>query len=472
MSSLENTITDVMNEEATKLPSSKGDVSPADVGSDAKAEKKASDLAKAAGDSVKPAPKTNKAGSGDSMEVASDGKTKVEKDKAVNQEEVESEDEAVQEEMGGDMTKAETMKAAVDQMKKMSGEKLQAMYSKVVSAEVGEEDDEDGKAESLTRNATIRKVVEALKDLEVSEITKLFTKKEEVEEGELPDALKKAIAKKKGEKEEEMDDDEDEDEEVKKEEVEIDMTDDINALVADEDLSEDFKAKAKTIFEGAVAAKVKEQMIEAEAKLEEETTQKIEEIKDDLTEKVDSYLNYVSESWVEDNELAIERGLKSELTEDFISGLKQLFEEHYVEVPEDKFDVVEELANRLDEMEDKLNEEVASNIVAQQDIEELQREKIISESSNDLADTQVEKLKALLEDVDFENVENFVEKVSTLKESYFGIEKLEVVSDDSAVVSEDADFTGAGDVAQPVNEGMSQYTAALTKFANANTTQK
>ena len=465
MSSLENTITDVMNEEATKLPSSKGDVSPADVGSDAKAEKKASDLAKAAGDSVKPAPKTNKAGSGDSMEVASDGKTKVEKDKAVNQEEVESEDEAVQEEMGGDMTKAETMKAAVDQMKKMSGEKLQAMYSKVVSAEVGEEDDEDGKAESLTRNATIRKVVEALKDLEVSEITKLFTKKEEVEEGELPDALKKAIAKKKGEKEEEMDDDEDEDEEVKKEEVEIDMTDDINALVADEDLSEDFKAKAKTIFEGAVAAKVKEQMIEAEAKLEEETTQKIEEIKDDLTEKVDSYLNYVSESWVEENELAIERGLKSELTEDFINGLKQLFEEHYVEVPEDKFDVVEELANRLDEMEDKLNEEVASNIGAQQDIEELQREKIISESSNDLADTQVEKLKALLEDVDFENVENFVEKVSTLKESYFGIKTLEAVSDDSTVVSEDADFSGKGDVAQPMNESMSKYTSALSKFS-------
>ena len=475
MSSLENTITDVMNEEATKLPSSKGDVNPADVGSDAKAEKKASDLAKAAGDSVKPAPKTNKAGSGDSMEVASDGKTKVEKDKAVNQEEVESEDEAVLE-MDGDMTKAETMKAAVDQMKKMSGEKLQAMYSKVADQPT-EEDGDDGKAESLTRNATIRKVVEALKDLEVSEITKLFTKKEEVEEGELPDALKKAIAKKKGEeskssKEEEMDDDEDEDEEVKKEEVEIDMTDDINALVADEDLSEDFKAKAKTIFEGAVAAKVKEQMIEAEAKLEEETTQKIEEIKDDLTEKVDSYLNYVSESWVEENELAIERGLKSELTEDFINGLKQLFEEHYVEVPEDKFDVVEELANRLDEMEDKLNEEVASNIGAQQDIEELQREKIISEASKDLADTQIEKLKALSEDVDFESIETFQEKVSTLKESYFGEGKVEMISDDSAVVSEDADFSGAGDVAQPVNEGMSQYTAALTKFAKLNTTQK
>ena len=461
MSSLEDTITEVMSEEAAKLPKGGADVSPADVGSDEKAEKKASEMAKKAGDSVKPAPKTNAASSGDSMEVVSDGSTKVEKGKAVNQEETESEDEAVLE-MGGDMTKAETMKAAVDHMKKMSGEELQAMYSKV--ADTKEEDGDDEKSESLTRNATIRKIVEALKDLEVSEITKLFTKKEEVEvEEEADESVEEAKSSK-----EEMDDEdsEEEEEEVKKEEVEIDMTDDINALVADEDLSEEFKAKAKTIFEGAVAAKVKEQMTEAEAKLEEETNQKIEEIKDDLTEKVDSYLNYVSESWVKENELAIERGLKSELTEDFISGLKQLFEEHYVEVPEDKFDVVEELANRLDDMEDKLNEEVASNISALQDIEELQREKIISEASKDLADTQVEKLKALSEDIDYENEETFVEKVATLKESYFGEGKVEAVSDDSAVVSDDADFSGAGDVAQPVNESMTQYTAALTKFAN------
>jgi|TARA_B110000444_G_scaffold259601_1_gene303865 hypothetical protein len=475
MSSLENTIGEVIAEAADiqhKVPG-KGDSAPAAMSSpDADEPKKDSEAAKKAGDATKPAPKTNKADNGDSMEVASDGKTKVEKGKAVNQEEVESDEDVVSE--MADMTKSEMLKAAVEKMKEMSGKELQAMYSKMETSEKDGEEDEQ--SESLTRNAIIRKVVESLKDQEISEVTnfmaeldndaddgdskeklKKTTKTEEdsVEEGELPDALKKAIAKKKGEEEEE----------VKKEEIEIDMTDDINALVADEDLSEEFKAKAKTIFEAAVASKVKEQMTEAEAKLEEETTQKIEEIKDDLTEKVDNYLNYVSESWVTENELAIERGLKSELTEDFINGLKKLFEEHYVEVPEDKFDVVEELANRLDEMEDKLNEEVASNIVAQQDIEELQREKIISESSNDLADTQVEKLKALLEDVDFENVENFVEKVSTLKESYFGIKTLEAVSDDSTVVSEDADFSGKGDVAQPMNESMSKYTSALSKFS-------
>ena len=473
MSSLENTITDVITEDATKLPKSGATVTP-----DKDAEKKASDAASKAGDAVKPAKAPGGSKSGDSMEVASDGKTKVEKGKAVNQEEVESDEDAISE--TSDMSKSDMLKAAVEKMKTMSAKDLQATYDEMEKMETPSEDkdgEEDEQSESLSRNAIIRKVVESLKDQDITEVSSFIDDmvseskddeddeekpmmdsdedEDDVKEGELPDALKKAIAKKKGEEEEE----------VKKEEIEIDMTDDINALVADEDLSEEFKAKAKTIFEAAVASKVKEQMTEAEAKLEEETTQKIEEIKDDLTEKVDNYLNYVSESWVTENELAIERGLKSELTEDFINGLKKLFEEHYVEVPEDKFDVVEELANRLDEMEDKLNEEVASNIVAQQDIEELQREKIISESSNDLADTQVEKLKALLEDIDFENVENFVEKVSTLKESYFGIKTLEAVSDDSTVVSEDADFSGKGDVAQPMNESMSKYTSALSKFS-------
>ena len=371
-------------------------------------------------------------------------------------------------------TKSEMLKAMVQKMKEMGMDELKAAWNKMEMSDM--DGDKDEQVESLSRNALIRSVVENLKDSSTEEVAAFIESMVSVEEGELPPALKKAIAKKKGEEVDEMEDeDEDEDdkkENVKKESYDIDMSDDIEALVSDEDLSEDFKSKAKTIFEAAVSAKVKELSVEKEAQLEEELNTKVEEIKDDLTEKVDSYLNYVSENWVEENELAIERGLKSELTEDFINGLKRLFEEHYVEVPEDKFDVVEELANRLDEMEDKLNEEVANNITAQQDIEELQREKIISEATSDLADTQVEKLKALSEDVDFESVENFVEKVSTLKESYFGIEKVEAVSDDSAVVSEDADFSGAGDVAQPVNEGMSQYTAALTKFAKINTTQK
>jgi hypothetical protein len=441
---------------------------------DPDAEKKASDAADKAGDATSKA----KAPGGDKASEkggeVKDGETKVEKGKAVNQEEVESDEDAISEMDKMEGTKSEMLKAMVQKMKEMGMDELKAAWNKMEMSDM--DGDKDEQVESLSRNALIRSVVENLKDSSTEEVAAFIESMVSVEEGELPPALKKAIAKKKGEEVDEMEDeDEDEDdkkENVKKESYDIDMSDDIDALVSDEDLSEDFKSKAKTIFEAAVSAKVKELSVEKEAQLEEELNTKVEEIKDDLTEKVDSYLNYVSENWVEENELAIERGLKSELTEDFINGLKRLFEEHYVEVPEDKFDVVEELANRLDEMEDKLNEEVANNITAQQDIEELQREKIISEATSDLADTQVEKLKALSEDVDFESVENFVEKVSTLKESYFGIEKVEAVSDDSAVVSEDADFSGAGDVAQPVNEGMSQYTAALTKFAKINTTQK
>jgi hypothetical protein len=251
---------------------------------------------------------------------------------------------------------------------------------------------------------------------------------------------------------------------VKKESYEVDMTADIEALVADEDLSEEFKTKARTIFEAAVSTKVKERITEVEAQSQKDTDAAVEEIKEELTEKVDSYLNYVAEDWVKENELAIERGLKSELTEDFINGLKKLFEEHYVEVPEDKFDVVEELAGRLDSTEDKLNEEVAQNISLSQDIEELKRDKIIGEASQDLADSDQERLKGLTEDVDYEDAEKFQEKVSTLKEAYFKSGKFEAVSDDTTVASSDTDPLSTDEV-QNANPSMSGYTAAISKFA-------
>ncbi len=462
MSNLENTIEEVIAE-ATMPKAKAGAVKPDDKAPehDAKAAEKAGDATKKA-----KAPGGDKAS--EKGGELKDGETKVEKGKAVNFEDIEADEDTISE-MGME-SKSEMLKAMVSKMKEMGMDELKAAWNKMKEmSKMEDEDGDEAKSESLSRNALIRSVVENLKDSSVEEVADFVENMENVDEEVETDedSVDEAkTTKEMDDMDKDDDEEEEEDEEVKKESYDIDMTDDIDALVSDEDLSEDFKSKAKTIFEAAVSAKVKEITVEKEAQLEEELETKVEEIKDDLTEKVDSYLNYVSESWVQENELAIERGLKSELTEDFINGLKKLFEEHYVEVPEDKFDVVEELANRLDEMEDKLNEEVASNITAQQDIEELQREKIISEATSDLADTQVEKLKALSEDVDFENVENFVEKVSTLKESYFGSEKVEAVSDDSAVVSEDADFSGAGDVAQPVNEGMAQYTAALTKFAN------
>ena len=270
-----------------------------------------------------------------------------------------------------------------------------------------------------------------------------------------------AVAPKKKTTDDDEDVDEDEEEDEDEMDESVDMSDDIDALVADEDLTEEFKNKAKTIFEAAVSSKVKSSIDEIEAKYEESTKEAIEEIKEDLTKKVDEYLGYVAESWVSENELAIERGLKSELTEGFINGLKNLFEEHYVEVPEEKFDVIEELASRNDKLDSDLSEEVANNITLSQEIEELKREKIIREASEGLADSEVEKLKTLAVDVDYEDEENFVEKVSTIKESYFKSDKAEAVSDAESVATNDASFE---EPTETILEGeMGRYTAAISK---------
>jgi len=464
MSKLEDTIEEVISEgSGTKapVPTAKGASSP-----DKDEPVKSTDSADKAGDATSkakaPGGEPNKE-AGDEIEDLEKQKDKsTEKGKAQNQEETETDAPSLEE-----MSKADLLKSAVASMKEMDLKSLKA-----ASASLSEEDDEDGedeqKSESLSRNALIRKVVESLKDKSIKEVQSFVKglseedEKEEDEEDEEQSESKKESKSDKSEEGEEEDEDEDE-MEAKKESYEIDMTDDIEALVADEDLSEEFKTKAKTIFEAAVASKVKDEASKIEEQYQTDAEETIEELKKDLTEKVDSYLNYVAESWVSENELAIERGLKTELTEDFINGLKKLFEEHYVEVPEDKFDVVEELAGRLDETEDKLNEEVAQNISLSQSIEELQREKIIREASQDLADSEQEKLKELTEDVDFENEEKFVEKVSTLKEAYFKSEKLEAVSDDTTVASSDTDPLSTDEVQN--DPSMAGYTAAISKFA-------
>ena len=479
MSTLENTIEKVISEGVSdekkeiqhEVPG-KGDAAPAAKSkTDPDAEKHASAAAAKAGDATNPAPKTNAATKQDPIEEPSDGVTKVDKTSIPNQEEVEDDSETPSLE---EMSKADLLKHAVASMKEMDAKTLRAAHS---SLSENDEDDGDGEetSESLSRNALIRKVVESLKDKSVKEVQSFIESLDPAVGDPAKDATEGDRDEDKGtskttqkqttpveSKQEE--DEEEEEEEVKKESYEIDMTDDIEALVADEDLSQEFKTKAKTIFEAAVATKVKERITEIEAQSQEDNAAAVEVIKEDLTEKVDNYLNYVAEDWVKENELAIERGLKSELTEDFINGLKKLFEEHYVEVPEDKFDVVEELAGRLDDTEDKLNEEVAQNISLSQDIEELKREKIISEASQELADSEQERLKELTEDVDYENAEKFQEKVSTLKEAYFKTGKFEAVSDDSGVASSDTDPLSTDQV-QNANPSMTGYTAAISKFA-------
>ena len=458
MSKLEDTIEEVISEgSGTKapVPAAKGASSP-----DKDAQVKSTQSADKAGEATSKAkapggePKQEK---GDEVEDKEKQRDKgTEKGKAVNQEEIDDSDAPSLEEM----SKADLLKHAVASMKELDLKSL-----RVAAASLSEED-EDGedeeKSESLSRNALIRKVVESLKDKSIKEVQSFVKGLSEEDDEEEEEEAKKESKSSKSSKSE--DEDEEEEMEAKKESYEIDMTDDIEALVADEDLSEEFKTKAKTIFEAAVATKVKDRITEIEAQSQEDTAAAVEEIKEDLTEKVDNYLNYVAENWVTENELAIERGLKSELTEDFINGLKKLFEEHYVEVPEDKFDVVEELSGRLDETEDKLNEEVAQNISLAQDVEELKREKIIREASEDLADSEQEKLKELTEDVDYENAETFSEKVSTLKEAYFKTEKFEAVSDDTTVASSDTDPLST-DKVQNANPDMAGYTAAISKFA-------
>lgn len=186
-----------------------------------------------------------------------------------------------------------------------------------------------------------------------------------------------------------------------------------------EDLSEDFKQKATSIFEAAVIARVNNAMEEVTAKLEEQFETQISEAKEAMVEKIDSYLNYVVEQWMAENELAIENGLRTEIAEDFISGLKVLFKEHYIEVPEEKYDVMSEMSDKIEALETRLNEMVGHNAELNTEVVELKRQAIVSEATDDLADTEAAKLAKLLEGVDFESEDLYREKVSVIKENYF-----------------------------------------------------
>jgi len=200
---------------------------------------------------------------------------------------------------------------------------------------------------------------------------------------------------------------------------EYDMEEDVNALLGGEELSEDFKAKAKTIFEAAINAKVAEVKEALEAQYEEQLADRLVEATEELKERVDSYLEYVADEWVNENELAIEQGLKTEMTESFLEGMKGLFEEHYVTIPEDKYDVLESMVEKLDDMETKLNEQIEKNIGLNKRLAESSADSILAQVSEGLAQTQKEKLASLSESVEFESEEEYREKLETLKESYF-----------------------------------------------------
>ena len=199
----------------------------------------------------------------------------------------------------------------------------------------------------------------------------------------------------------------------------VDIEDDVNALLGGEELSEEFKEKAKTIFEAALNSKVKEIQETLEVQYEEKLQEAREELKASLQERVDSYLEYVSQEWIDENTLAIEHGLKTEMTESFLGGMKSLFEEHYVTIPEDKYDVLESMVEKLDDMETKLNEQIEKNINLNSRLAESVADGILESVSGGLAATQKEKLASLAESVEFESEETYRDKLETLKESYF-----------------------------------------------------
>ena len=240
----------------------------------------------------------------------------------------------------------------------------------------------------------------------------------------------------------------------------INVKEDVQALMnADDSLSEDFKVKAATIFEAAVKSKVRSEIERIHEEVGSEKETEIESFKEKLTEKVDTYLNYVVEEWTKENELAIERGLKGEIAEDFISGLKQLFEDHYIDVPNEKYDVLEAQSEKISELESKLNESIEKSVVLSNQTSKLVREQVISEVSEDLADTEIEKFKGLVEDVDFGDEESFREKLNTLKESYFP--KSTVVEQ----TFDDEDGTAAKDI--DTTEAMSAYLSAISRNQKA-----
>ena len=302
---------------------------------------------------------------------------------------------------------------------------------------------------------------------------------EEIKEGEMPkaalDALKKHKEKsedkedKKDEKEvKEMDTHMDKDKKkmepvkagymkssykMKKEEVDEHM----NALVAgQDDLSEEFKTKAATVFESAVNSKVKEIAEQMEADVQTNYEQDVAKAKEELTEKVDSYLSYVVEEWMKENEIALERGIKGEIAEDFISGLKKLFAEHYIDVPDEKYNVLEDQASKIEELEKKLNEQIEKNVELNKDNAEKSRKEIMAEVAGDLADTAKEKFAKLAEEIEWSDAESFKKKCETIKESYFG--KKEEVKDK-------LDDVAAGDEAsnEDLSQAMAAYTAAISK---------
>jgi len=321
-----------------------------------------------------------------------------------------------------------------------------------------EEDMEESKEVSIpkTKAGVIQAAVDMLKSARKEDAQKLFakmTKIDEVDEdndaevGEYDKAMKASLPKKKNELK------------AKAKVEKVDFDEDLENIIKEEaTLSDGFRDKAGTIFEAVLTSKLAEEVERLEAEYAQNLEEEVSDIEGQLVEKVDSYLNYVVENWMKENEVAVNQGLKTEIAEDFMTSLQAVFKEHYIEVPEGKEDLIDDLAEQVSELEESLNKSTEENISLHGQVSSFQKDEVIRNASSGLAETEAEKLAKLCEDVDFDNKETFEQKVDTIKQSYFKGEVKESVDEVNSIAGEDEA------PAEELNDTMSRYTQAITKF--------
>ena len=371
-------------------------------------------------------------GSDDAEDSVSDTK-----DPKLNVAAVESKESvpAPEADLSGDDTESKVEKASDEPMKKLAA---------------GDEVDHDGEDLKENKKMTKAQALEQISKMKKADIEEMLaahaSKLDEADSAATEEELKKL---------------EDQKAEIDERIKNISVKEDMEALMSSDDtLSEEFKLKAATIFEAAVKSKIRSEIARIDEQIHSEKEVEMDTFKEEIAEKVDTYLNYVVEEWTKENELAIERGLKGEIAEDFISGLKQLFEDHYIDVPDEKYNVLEAQSEKISELEEKLNEAIQKSVDLSSFNSTLVREQVISEVSEDLADTEIEKFKSLTQDVDFGNEDSFREKLNTLKESYFPKAQ---TSSDTAIDDED------GSTAQDVDttDAMKTYMSAISRNQKA-----
>ena len=325
-------------------------------------------------------------------------------------EEDDEEEKEVEEAVEIPKTKAGMMKAIYDSLNGMKKAELSDSFAQIMGATLFEEDDEDGDDD-------------------------------DDEEKEKPVESKK----------------------LSKEDLEIDVKEDIDAIVSGEELSEDFKTKAATIFEAAVSAKVISEVNDRLQSFEDEYTKELSEAKEEymtnMSEKIDGYLNYVVEEWMKENELAVEKGIRSELVEDFMTGLKNLFQEHYIDIPEEKVDLVDDLFEKVEELETKLDESINTNVEVKKELAKFKKEEVLRNVSEELAETEKEKLTKLADGIDYEDDSQYQEKLEVLKENYFP-----KTSDAPQTISEEVENTETEEnTEEPVDPSISRYVKAMKR---------